>query len=277
LIDGPRYQLDVIATEILVVGGKAIVFAGFAAVLVWEVDSGTFVMFLANVAPEQALHIRWPQSRAFLGLAQEGLDALDNSNQASGNVHERRSEANLSGAVPPDGLDDADRAHAENIEQTRRMAERAARCAWPCAFWGRSPTFQGTSRTRGGSCRRPCAVPETLAVSCLTSKSAERLDYTAALRYAEVLLRTQPQLSNAVMPLLARLAENEEAATGVKEMLSGNPPARAQFFDALPNSITDARTLLDLLIAVKHSPVPPAAVELNSYLNFIAARIVIPA
>jgi hypothetical protein len=43
---------------------KAIVFAGVAAVLVWEVDSRTFVAFLANLAPEQVPHIRWPQSTA---------------------------------------------------------------------------------------------------------------------------------------------------------------------------------------------------------------------
>lgn len=244
---------------------KAIVFAGFAAVLVWEVDSRTFVAFLANLAPEQVLRIRWQQSTALLELAQ--LDALDNSNQASGNVHQRGSEANLGGAVAPDGLPDADRAHAENIEQARRV----------CGFWAGSPAFQGTSRADGGSCRRPCAVPETLA--WLTSKSAERLDYTAALRYAEVPLRTRPQLSTAVRPLLARRAENEVAATGLKKMLSWNPPSRAQaqFFDTLPNSITDTRTPLDRLVAVKHSPVPPAADELNSYLNFIAARMVIPA
>jgi hypothetical protein len=114
-----------------------------------------------------------------------------------------------------------------------------------------------------------------LAVACLTRKSAVRPDYSAALRYAEVLLQTRPQLSNAGMPLLARLAENEETAKGLKEMPSRNPPSRAQFFDALPNS--NARTPLDLLIAVKHSPVPPAAAELNGYLNFIAARRVIPA
>jgi hypothetical protein len=55
-------------------------------------------------------------------------------------------------------------------------------------------------------------------------------------------------------------------------MLSENPPWRAQFFDALPNSITDARTPLALLLAVKHSPMPPTAAELRSYLNFLVAR-----
>src|SRR5258705_5840643 len=107
-------------------GLKPILFAGFAAVLVWEVISRTFVALLANVAPQQALHIRSQQSTALLGLAQNKLDALlDNSNQVSGNVQERRSEANLGAAFPPDGFHDADRADAEDIEQVRRMAEQA--------------------------------------------------------------------------------------------------------------------------------------------------------
>jgi curved DNA-binding protein CbpA len=106
-------------------GLKAILFAGIAAVLVWELVSRTFVAFSANVVPEQALHIRSHQSTALLDLAQKKLDAVDNSNQASRNVQERGSEANLGGAFLTDGFHDADRADARGIEQARRMAERA--------------------------------------------------------------------------------------------------------------------------------------------------------
>jgi len=259
-------------------GLKPILFAGFAAVLVWEVISRTFVAFLANVAPQQALHIRSQQSTALLGLAQKKVDALDNSNQVSGNVQERRSEANLGAAFPPDGFHDADRADAEDIEQARRMAEqallsdplnaRALRILGQIAELSRDEPRSW--QLMQASVRR--SLNETLAVAWLTSKSAERRDYAAAMRYADVLLRTRPQVSNEVIPLLARLAENGEAVTGLKEMLSQNPPWRAQFFDALPNSITDARTPLDLLMAVKHSPVPPATAELRSYLNFLIGR-----
>jgi hypothetical protein len=55
-------------------------------------------------------------------------------------------------------------------------------------------------------------------------------------------------------------------------MLSQNPPWRAQFFAALPNSITDARTPLDLLMAVKDSPAPPTIGELRNYLNFLVSK-----
>jgi len=69
--------------------------------------------------------------------------------------------------------------------------------------------------------------------------SAERRDYAAAIYYADVLLGTRPQLgSEVVIPILARIAEDKEAVVAFKEMLSRDPPWRAQFFDALPGSRT---------------------------------------
>jgi hypothetical protein len=111
-----------------------------------------------------------------------------------------------------------------------------------------------------------------MAIAWLAGKSADRQDHAAAMHYADVLLRTRPQASKDVVPLLAQMAENGTAVTELKAMLAQNPPWRAQFFELLPNSITDARTPLDLLIAVKHSPVPPTTAELRSYLNFLVGR-----
>src|SRR6266566_7480462 len=53
---------------------------------------------------------------------------------------------------------------------------------------------------------------ESLAVVWLMYRSAERRDYAAAMYYADVLLRTRPQLgSEVVIPVLARIAEDKEA------------------------------------------------------------------
>ena len=41
------------------------------------------------------------------------------------------------------------------------------------------------------------------------------------------------------------------------EATGSNKKQVAQFFDALPNSVSDARTPLDLLLAAKDSPYPP--------------------
>ena len=54
------------------------------------------------------------------------------------------------------------------------------------------------------------------------------------MRYADILLRTRPQLSQHVFPMLGRMAENLGASDELKRALGENPPWRAQFFDALP-------------------------------------------
>jgi hypothetical protein len=221
---------------------KRVLFAALAAGLVWEVTSRTVAAFLANFAPEQALHIRPQQPNALLNIAQTKLGASDD-------------------------------------QQARRMAEqallsdpldaRALRILGQIADLSkdepRSWQFMQASVRH--------SLNESLAVVWLMYRSAERRDYAAAMYYADVLLRTRPQLgSEVVIPVLARIAEDKEAVVAFKEMLSRDPPWRAQFFDALPGSITDARTPLDLLLALKHSPEPPAAAELRSYLNFLIGK-----
>jgi hypothetical protein len=113
------------------------------------------------------------------------------------------------------------------------------------------------------------SLNETFAVFWLMRKSAEKREYGTAMYYADVLLRTRPQLIGYAMPILAQIAEDKEASGGLKRLLSDNPPWRAQFFDALPNGISDARTPLDLLLAVRDSRVPPTSADLRTYLNFL--------
>src|ERR1700730_1957117 len=274
---------------------KPILFAVLAAVLVWEVISITFVAFLANFAPEQALHIRSQHSAALLNLAETKLGTLDDKTaQPTGELPQKRgSEAGHGATFSPNGLRDANRAnadntdrlvvspsnHAEITDQARRLAERALLSdplnARALRILGQIADLS-KDEPRSWQFMRASArhsLNETLAVVWLMSKSAERQDYAAAMRYADVLLRTRPQLGNeVVIPVLARIAEDRAAVVALKEMLSQNPPWRAQFFEALPNSITDARTPLDLLMAVKHSPVPPATEELRSYLHFLIGR-----
>jgi hypothetical protein len=221
---------------------KRVLFAGLATGLVWEVTSRTFAAFLANFAPEQALQVHSEQPTALLKLAQTKLDASDD-------------------------------------KQARRLAERALLSdplnARAMRILGQIAELSNDGprswQFMQASVRR--SLNESLAMVWLMYKTAERRDYAAAMNYADVLLRTRPQLGkDVVIPVLARIAENKEAVVAFKEMLSRHPPWRAQFFDALPGSITDARTPLDLLMALKHSPAPPATSELGSYLNFLIGR-----
>jgi hypothetical protein len=221
---------------------KRVVFAALAAGLVWEVTSRTFAAFLANVAPEQALHIRSQQPTALLRLAQTNLIASD----------DKQARRMAEQALLSDPL------NAQALRILGQIAELSK-------DGPRSWQFMQASVRR--------SLNESLAVVWLMYRSAERRDYAGALYYADVLLRTRPQLgSEVVIPVLARIAEDKKAVVALKEMLSRDPPWRAQFFGALPGSVTDARTPLDLLMALKHSPAPPAAAELRSYLNFLIGR-----
>src|SRR5215475_4932667 len=218
---------------------RQVLFAALAAGLVWEVTSKTFAAFLANAAPEQALHIRSQQPTALLKLAQTNLIASDDKQARRMAEH----------ALLSDPL------NAQALRILGQIAELSKDGPRSWQF------MQAAVRH---------SLNESLAVVWLLYRSAERRDYAAAMYYGDVLLRTRPQIgSEVVIPILARIAEDKEAVLAFKEMLSRDPPWRAQFFDALPSSITDARTPLNLLLALKHSPVPPAATELRSYLDFL--------
>ena len=97
-------------------------------------------------------------------------------------------------------------------------------------------------------------------------------DYETALYYADALLRTRSQYEPRVIPFVARMAEIGEANAHVKRLLATNPPWRGAFFAQVSSAITDARTPLDLLLALRDSGAPPTAKELSGYLNFLISR-----
>jgi hypothetical protein len=110
---------------------------------------------------------------------------------------------------------------------------------------------------------------ESVAVYWMMRKSFQDLDYKAALRYADTLMRTRPQAVVHIMPIMGQMAERPQASEDLKLLLANNPPWRAQFFSYFPQAISDARTPLDILLSVKESANPPSADELRPYLDFL--------
>ena len=111
------------------------------------------------------------------------------------------------------------------------------------------------------------SLEESLAVFWMMRESYSEQNYADAMRYADILLRTRPQLSQHVFPMLGRMAENLGASDELKRALGENPPWRAQFFDALPSQVTDARTPLELLLSLSNTTTPSTEAERSSYLN----------
>ena len=113
---------------------------------------------------------------------------------------------------------------------------------------------------------------ESVATYWLMRKSAENKDYATALRCADILLRTRSETMPFVMPTLVQIADNKAASGELKNLLASNPPWRAQFFETLPRSVTDARAPLDILLAAKETPTPPTAADLKPYLDVLIAH-----
>jgi len=116
------------------------------------------------------------------------------------------------------------------------------------------------------------SLHETIAVYWLMHRSAVAGDYKTALYYADALMRTEPELATYAVPVLAHFADDKAASGAVTSLLAGDPPWRALFFRLLPASVTDARTPLNLLLALKRSPVPPTYEDISRYEELLISH-----
>jgi hypothetical protein len=116
------------------------------------------------------------------------------------------------------------------------------------------------------------SVRESVALYWLMRKSYAGKDYATAIYCADALLRARSGTMPYVMPTLVEMAQNQEAGGELKKLLASNPPWRGHFFETLPRSVTDARTPLDVLLAVKDSPAPPTPADLKPYLDVLIAH-----
>jgi hypothetical protein len=215
--------------------------AAAGAILAWLVVSKSLVAFLAANAPQAALWLSPADPPALLTLAETGLDP------AAGTSHEgvrAWAEAALAGdPVEPRALRILGQvAHAAgDAARARALMEAAARRS----------------------------VQDSWAAHWLLKDAYDRKDYAAALRYADVLLRTRSQALQHVLPVLGRMAETPQAVDGLEKLLAANPPWRRAFFSALPRAVTDARTPLRLLLAVRQTPDAPTLADIRDYVRLL--------
>jgi hypothetical protein len=116
------------------------------------------------------------------------------------------------------------------------------------------------------------SIRESYAVFWLLQRAQAAGDETAVIQKADTLLRTRGRSVPLVVPVLAQLVEKNQATSGVAALLATNPPWRPAFFSALPQSITDARTPLYLLLGLQGTAHPPSEREIASYLAFLMGR-----
>lgn len=116
------------------------------------------------------------------------------------------------------------------------------------------------------------SIRESYAVYWLLQQEQAAGEQAAVIGKADTLLRTRGRSVPLVVPVLAQLVEKNKATSEVAALLASNPPWRASFFAALPQSITDARTPLYLLLGLQGTAHPPSEREISSYLDFLMAK-----
>jgi hypothetical protein len=228
--------------------------------LAWLVLSTSLVAFLAVVAPQAALWLQPSDPEALTSLVERSLEpesAADASQQA-GAPEEPHASA---GTAPQDDV----RAWAETALASDPLNARAlrnlGRLARAAGDEARERSFMQAAARR--------SIHEGFALDRLLRDSDERKDYDAALYYADALLRTNSRVMPRVLPVLGRIAEDPKANGRLDALLARNPPWRAAFLSALPRAVSDARTPLRILLALREAPSPPTLADIRDYVNVL--------
>jgi tetratricopeptide (TPR) repeat protein len=220
---------------------RAIGFAAAGVVLAWLVISKSLVAFLAVQAPQAALWLSPDDPQALLNLAETRLEP-----------------------ATPEGLADA-RAWAERALAGDPIDPRALRVLGQIAA---AAGDQDRARVYMEAAARRW-VHESAAVHWLVLSDYQRKDYAGALHFADILLRTQSRALGYLLPVLGRMAEDPEAVGHLEKLLASNPPWRQGFLRALPRAVTDARTPLRLLLAVRDGADAPTLADVRDYVSML--------
>src|SRR5580704_8788486 len=240
---------------------RTAVFAGCALLLAWLVLSRSLAAYLAEVAPQAALRLNGGQPEALTNLAEQMLNDSGGTNGRAGatdQTPQKDAGTDASGAAGTEGTNSAlaNRAFSafDLISQKQSIDLPAVRAAAEAGL-RHEPLNARALRLLGQvsdaakndaaaasfmQAAAKLSLHDNLADSWLMLKSFAAKDYPSTVYYADILLRTTPELSEYVVPILARIVEDKNSAGLIKTTLAGDPPWRDQFFQMLPASITDA-------------------------------------
>ena len=254
-------------------GIRFLILAPIAVFLAYEVATRSVAAYFAATDPEWSLRLRSTNVIALGNLAQDKLRNASNSDANTADGRDSRADqppqTDPALSFYPAGLDAEGEAAIRSLAEQTLLNEplnaRAFRILGQLS--DRNADKDQTRTLMQAAVRR--SLRESLAVYWMMQDSYAKKDYGAALRYADVLLRTRPQHLIHVMPMLGQMAETEPATDQLKRLLANNPSWRPQFFAQFPDAITDARTPLNFLLTLRNSTNPPSNAELSSYVNFL--------
>lgn len=102
---------------------------------------------------------------------------------------------------------------------------------------------------------------ETIAAFWLLNDSVARNDAAVAMDYADVILRTRPELAPPVMGYVATIAATQTGRDLIARHLAAKPSWRALFYQNFPAAMHDFRVGLPLLAAIKSAGAPTTLFE----------------
>lgn len=237
---------------------RAGVFVALGLVLTWQIIHA-YLTFQSHAADEAALNLD-PTDLAVLS-GQTDLRPKKPAAGAGQTAESRKIEIERRSADRRNEI----RAQAERVLRRNplnapalqvlgQLAETAANETSAIAF------FQAAARR---------SLRASYAVYRLMLASFKDKDHAMTAHYADALLRIRPQLVLQATPILARMAEDKDGRIELKKLLIANPPWRPRFLAVLPRGITDARTPLHLLLALRETPTPPTTTDLGHYITFL--------
>ena len=113
------------------------------------------------------------------------------------------------------------------------------------------------------------SLHESVALHRTLEARLETGDTAGALRLADALLRTRPDLVEGMAPTVARLAQHVPSRDLLVRVLASNPPGRPAMLAAVTGFIADPHVTLALLTGLEQFGTPATAQEINAFLNLL--------
>ena len=263
--------------------GRYLVFAVVAIGLSWAVVSHTFVAALARIEPELAQVIR-PNDAGVLEILTDRLidDLRRTSASSSGAVRfgftgDRSGFATSpsgGGKGPTQAFETGGALRLELQQWALAMLSQEPGNARALVLLGELKRDVGDGEAASALLRASAqrSIREPMPHAWLIDDAIEQRDWSTVMRHADILMRMHKRAVPYLAPLIARLAETPETAPLVKAALQQSPPWRTEVMAEVLSAVRDARTPLDLLLALKDTPTPPTLGEIKGYLAFLIQR-----
>jgi len=265
---------------------RAFIVAGIAAFVLWRLVTEELTGYLALTAPEWALKIDPSNAAALAAVANRILNGVedegeDDATAAAGVVDPLTQWSSVAGRALQPGMSHGPRRLTEaDRERVRTMAAAAlSGDPWDAnalRILGQLADAGGDKQLADRYMRAAVSrsASASYAVYWLMIEAAKSSNWPEALHYADMLLRKRPQMWRFIFPLLIDIGERVpgDGRAALGSILALNPPWRAAFFKSMAQHLRDEQMPLKLFLALKDSSAPPAAAEINAYLDFLAKR-----